>query len=245
MVINPNALGLGLPPGTLRVQPSYWYADEPARPDTWSRLLPAREAAGLQPVLLTERQHLFVDQVADADDLDPVATLTDLWAYVQPEEEDDDAHLETAPFTRTWPGLAAPGEQDGDPDERAALLALELAQDDKYFKGSRAALVPARCSADIPAALGWSGACNHTDAVALSTVLRSWEDRFGIRVVGLGADVMSLSVAAPPRTMEHALAVAAEHHAFCPDNVWQGTESLAEYAAEAVLGQREWWFWWD
>lgn len=237
-MINPNALDLDLPPGTVRVGPSCWSADEPATPDTWSRLLPAREAAGLQPVLLTEKQHLNSGQVGDADDHDLLETLTELWDHVQPEDDDgEDA--------QPWPGLAPPGEMAADPDAQAALLAAELVTDDKYFKGARAALVPARRSADIVTSLGWGGACNHTDAIMLATVLRSWEDRFGIRVVGLGPDIMSLSVAAPPRTMEHALAVAAEHHAFCPDNVWQGAGSIEEYAAEAVLGQDEWWFWWD
>ncbi|WP_175412291.1 DUF4253 domain-containing protein [Streptomyces sp. TRM64462] len=238
MVINPNALGLDLPPGTVRVQPSYWYANEPATHDTWSRLLPAREAAGLQPVLLTETQHLSASQRGDADDRDVSATLAELWAYVQEDEEPEYGD-------EPWPGLAAPGEPTADPDAQAAELAAELATDDKHFKGAHAALVPARRSADIVTALGWGGASNHTDAVQLATVLRSWEDRFGIRVVGLGPDFMSVSVAAPPRTREHALAVAAEHHAFCPDNVWQGAGSLEEYAAEAVLGQTEWWFWWD
>ncbi|WP_149182353.1 DUF4253 domain-containing protein [Streptomyces sp. TRM49041] len=239
MVINPNALGLDLPPGTVRVHPSYWFADEPATHDTWSRLLPAREAAGLQPVLLTERQHLSASQSGeDADDRDLLETLTKLWDFVQPiDEEGQDA--------QPWPGLAPPGTPAREPDAQAVLLAAELATDDRYFKGTHAALVPARRSADIVTALGWGGAFNHADAAALATVLRSWEDRFGIRLVGLGSDIMSLSVAAPPRTWEHALAVAAEHHAFCPDNVWQGADSLEEYATEWVLNQTEWSFWWD
>ncbi|MCH0541367.1 DUF4253 domain-containing protein [Streptomyces sp. MUM 203J] len=234
MVINPNALGLDLPPGTVRVQPSYWYADEPATPETWSRLLTAREATGLQPVLLTEKQYLGPGRSGDPDDHDLAATLSRLWGLAQEVGEEE-----------PWPGFAAPGTGTVAPDARAALLARELATDDDYFKGARPALVPARRSADIPAALGWGGACNHTDAAVLSTVLRSWEDRFGIRVVGLGSDLMSLSVAAPPRTGEQALAVAREHFAFCPDNVWQGTGSLEEYAEQEVLGQEEWCFWWD
>jgi hypothetical protein len=51
-------------------------------------------------------------------------------------------------------------------------------------------------------------------------------------------------VAAPPATFEHALNVAAEHHAFCPDNVWQGSGSLEEYA-KGLVGAERWSFWWD
>ncbi|MCH0539164.1 DUF4253 domain-containing protein [Streptomyces sp. MUM 203J] len=44
-----------------------------------------------------------------------------------------------------------------------------------------------------------------------------------------------MSAAAPPRTLPDALVVAAEHHAFCPDNVWQGSGSLDAYAKELLL----------
>ncbi|MER7111299.1 DUF4253 domain-containing protein [Streptomyces sp. NPDC000229] len=241
MVINPNALGLDLPPGTLRVQPSLWYADEPATPDTWARLLPAREATGMQPVLLTETQYFHATQVADPDDHDPATTLTDLWTELA--QEEDAATL--APFSATWPGLAPAGGTATDPDDTAARVTAELTGDDDWLKGARGALVPARRSADIPAVLGWGGATNHTDAVQLSTILRSWEDRFGIRVVGLGPDLLTVSVAAPPHTMADALATAAEHYAFCPDNVWDGYETLRAYAAEEVLDRHDWTFWWD
>ncbi|MET9799146.1 DUF4253 domain-containing protein [Streptomyces sp. NPDC006368] len=244
MVINPNSLGLDLPAGAVRVQPSFWYADEPAASDTWGRLLPAREAAGLQPLLLTEVQYLHPSQVADPDDHDPVAVLARLWEEVQ-EEDEDEPDASVAPFTRAWPGLAPPGEGDADPDAVAARVAAELAEGDEWLDGARGALVPARRSADIPGVLGWGGAAHHADALELSTVLRSWEERFGIRVVGLGPDLLTVSVAAPPRTMAGALAVAAEHYAFCPDNVWDGYDTIGAYAAEEVLDRHHWTFWWD
>lgn len=65
-------------------------------------------------------------------------------------------------------------------------------------------------------------------------------------VLALEPDMLYVSVAAPPTTMTEALAVAAEHFAFCPDTAWQGhEESLTEYAAVRVLGKRAWSFWWD
>ncbi|MFF8830787.1 DUF4253 domain-containing protein [Streptomyces sp. NPDC015131] len=252
MVINPNALGLDLPPGTPRVQPSLWYADEPATPGTWARLLPAQDATGMRPVLLGEVETLFLhpSQVGDPDDHDPAAVLAGLWAE-SAEEEDPEA---LAPFSRAWPGLAPPtgpvtgagaGRKDTGPEEAAARLAAELAGSEDWLKGVRGALVPARRGADIPAALGWGGAANHTDAARISAVLRSWEDRFGARLVGLGPDLLTVSVAAPPRTLADAVAVAAEHYAFCPDNVWDGFDSLSDYAAEEVLDRPDWSFWWD
>ncbi|WP_432020488.1 DUF4253 domain-containing protein [Streptomyces sp. 1222.5] len=48
---------------------------------------------------------------------------------------------------------------------------------------------------------------------------------------------LDLSVAAPPQTLDEALAVAVEHFAFCPDNIWQGYESIRLYAEEALVDQ--------
>ncbi|MGW0698891.1 DUF4253 domain-containing protein [Streptomyces sp. NPDC002867] len=110
---------------------------------------------------------------------------------------------------------------------------------------ARGALVPAPRSADLLASLGRHGACNHTDTATLTAVLRSWEDRFGTRIVAVHFDRLDLSVARPPRTMEEAPAVAAEHHAFCPDTVWQGYETIRAYAAEGLLNKEHWTFWWD
>ncbi|WP_318218609.1 DUF4253 domain-containing protein [Streptomyces sp. SCL15-6] len=55
---------------------------------------------------------------------------------------------------------------------------------------------------------------------------------------------MHLSVAAPPHRREDALCIAAEHFAFCPDNIWQGTHhDLAAYAEELVH-LNYWALWW-
>jgi hypothetical protein len=88
---------------------------------------------------------------------------------------------------------------------------------------------------------------NHENDVArLCAVLRSWEDRFGIRVVALTFDQLVLSVAAPPTTLAEAEAVAAEHFAFCPDNITQGHHTtLKAYAEQEVLDEEVWSFWWD
>jgi hypothetical protein len=154
-----------------------------------------------------------------------------------------------APYGPEWPGLAPAIEPESavDPDVRAAEIADSLADSGTWLKEPRLALVPARRSADIPAAIGWSGQINYEGDVArLCAVLRSWEDRFGIRVVALTVDQLVLSVAAPPTTQEEAEAIAAEHFAFCPDNITQGHhDTLRAYARHAVLNQQVWSFWWD
>ncbi|MEV8438671.1 DUF4253 domain-containing protein [Actinosynnema sp. NPDC051121] len=66
--------------------------------------------------------------------------------------------------------------------------------------------------------------------------------RLGGRVVDVGEEAaLVLSVASPPTTHEAALAVAAEHFASCPDNVW-GESSLARYA-ERLIGDHSWTSW--
>ena len=62
--------------------------------------------------------------------------------------------------------------------------------------------------------------------------------------VGIGFDTLFFSVGRPPATDEDALAVAAEHFAVCPDNVWQNAVSFRDYAAE-IKGRGVWTFWWD
>jgi Domain of unknown function (DUF4253) len=108
----------------------------------------------------------------------------------------------------------------------------------------RLGLVAVRRGADALVATGWTGAVNYFQPVApLAAVVRSWEDRFGARVVGLGGATALLSVAAPPVTYEHALQVAAEHLICCPDSIL-GARTLAEYA-EQICGETTWSFWWD
>jgi hypothetical protein len=89
------------------------------------------------------------------------------------------------------------------------------------------------------------GAANvHQDPVLMSAVLRSWEDRWAARVVEIGFDTLTLTVGIPPRDRQRALALAAEHFAFCPDNITQGAGTVAAYA-ESLRNSPVWTFWWD
>ncbi len=142
-----------------------------------------------------------------------------------------------APFGREFPGLAIVKRAPN--DDVVDLVARAVSAEPR-----RLGLVRVERPADVVAAVGWEGALNYTDARSLSTVLRSWEDRFGAVVVGLGFDVMTLAVRRPPATDDEALRVAAELYAFCPDQVQQGTDSIAAYA-KLLKDQVRWDFWWD
>jgi Domain of unknown function (DUF4253) len=115
---------------------------------------------------------------------------------------------------------------------------------------ARLGLVAADRGADVLAVIGWHGPGAYIQETArLAAVVRTWEDRFGARVVGIGFDTLYLSVAAPPVTFEHALQVAAEHFAFSTDTILAGLigfkpHPLAAYA-EQLLNERSWSFWWD
>jgi hypothetical protein len=254
-------LGLALPPGRLvdeapngpRHEPLLWYADRPASSGDWAALAAPAARVGLLPVLVeTQGVHgggpsewwLRPESMSYPGDHDAEEVLAEFW---EEHQEVYEAEYEEGAPGPDWPGLASAGAPDTDPDVRAAEVA-------DWVSGGRGsafhhpclALVPARRSADIPAAIGWTGPLNHDNDVArLCAVLRSWEDRFGIRVVALTSSDLLVSVAAPPSTAAEAEAIAAEHLAFCPDAIWQtGPGDLVSYAKE-LIGERSWSFWWD
>ncbi|MEU6480789.1 DUF4253 domain-containing protein [Streptomyces sp. NPDC047017] len=240
-----RALGLRLPPGSLIDatddgpwrEPLLWCAGRPVAPGNWAALGTPAARVGLLPVLIElggervgpEDWELMPGETTYPGDHDAEDVLAEYW--------EDCAGEEDGP----WPGLAGGLPPAAAPDTRAAEVADSLAGGRPWLKDPHLALVPARRSADIPAAIGWSGPLNHDNDVArLCAVLRSWEDRFGIRVVALGFDHLTVSVAAPPGTYAEAEAVAAEHLAFCPD----AADDLAE-CARGLVGERTWHFWWE
>lgn len=148
------------------------------------------------------------------------------------------------PYGERFPGLTPrPPVEREVAVEHASAIAAELPLGDLV-------VVPAARPADILAATGWTGSCNHHhDVVGLSAVLRSWEDRFGALLVRLGRAELVLAVAEPPRSADEALRVAAEHWSFCCDAYQTYTgqmsaDTLRQYAAR-IIGKRSWRFWWD
>ncbi|WP_307668264.1 DUF4253 domain-containing protein [Streptomyces sp. V2I9] len=271
---DPAASGLDLPPGSLVdatldgpwPEPLLWYADGPAELRDWARLRDAGRRVGLLPVLVTcgrrdqwpEEWDLSPDSASYPGDHDAEEVLAGYRTGSVADEPDDgpDAHEHGEDRSGAdagaglRPGLAPVPVREAaeDADTTAEGLAGVVAADaDLWLGETRMALVPARRSADIPAAIGWSGAVNHENDVArLCAVLRSWEDRYDARVVVLGFDTMIVSVGRPPGTIEEARALAAEHYAFCPDTIDQAPpHDIDLYAEKAVLNQEAWSFWWD
>ncbi|MEJ2856879.1 MULTISPECIES: DUF4253 domain-containing protein [unclassified Saccharothrix] len=252
-----RSLSVPLPPGRAKAseeeedsdRPALWLSDGPAPEGLWARLRAEHARSGLWPLLLDALDDQAEDyrpwgsgefvpgEMSSPDEHDPAALLADWWAqYAEPAEPT------TAPFGARWPGLAPAPDEVGEPDAVADGLAEHLLSE---HRSMRLGLVATDRGADALTNVGWFGPANYTnDTAEISAVLRSWEDRFGARVVGVGFSTLLLSVAAPPTTPEAALAVAAEHFAFCPDNVWQGVSPLTAYA-ERLVGDHSWSFWWD
>jgi len=247
--------GLDLPPGRL-VTATVWLSDEPAPPGLWARLRAAQPDSGRWPLLIAEetRDHdpwvdgeLYPEDATAPEGHDPAKLLAAWWhEYTRIDEDDLLSPVArrdvTAPFGSEWPGPAAAPPPGADPDALAARYAAYLTGEGPWRLG----LVAAGRGPDALAVAGWSGPANYADTGEIAAVLRDWERRFGVRVVGAGASTLHVSVAAPPRDRAEALRVAAEHFAFCPDNVWQGRSpfTLAAYA-DRLVDADAWTFWWD
>lgn len=140
------------------------------------------------------------------------------------------------PDAADFPGLAPAIDEDIDP------LRLEIA------------LRPV-ASPDRPSPRGSSSGRAHQarlgrhhqqgwEPAQLSAVLRSWEDRFGARLLEVGFADIRLVVSRPPRTLDEALPIAAEHVAFCSECARMGLRHVRELA-QTLVGNPFWDFWWD
>lgn len=226
-------------------RPAFWMTEKPVTGELWARLRAEHPRSGLWPVLLEESVQpwsagqIAPDTAEEIDNYNPAMFMAEVWSdWVEQaaEEQIDDL----APYGRHCPGLAPPGTLVADPGYVADWYAGLLAE-----RGMPLGLAAVDRGADALAVMGWQGALHHNEWTApLAAVVRSWENRFGVRVVAMGFNTLELSVAAPPYTPEHALHVAAEHWAFCPDSIVQGPGTLIDYAEE-IRGRNAWSFWWD
>ncbi|MFE1787876.1 DUF4253 domain-containing protein [Streptomyces sp. NPDC059525] len=260
--------GISLPPGRMITSDEgagdmhpLWLSDSPASADLWAQLRGEHAASGLWPLLLDSLDpheadfrpwgcgELSPERMSSPDEHDAEELLAHWWQdYTATDEDDDQLTAEerlavTGPFGQTWPGTAATREISADPDGMAEQYAQAfLAQNPQ----ARLGLVSAPRGADALTAVGWDGPANYdNDTATFSAVVRGWEDRFGARVVGVGFSTLHLSVAAPPSGPEEALAIAVEHFAFCPDNIWQGAHRDLVAYAEHLIDLNCWEFWWD
>ncbi|MFI1786193.1 DUF4253 domain-containing protein [Streptomyces rubiginosohelvolus] len=239
-----------------------WLSDEPTAAGLWAQMHAEHGGSGKWPLLLDALDpedaefrpwgtgEVFPEQMSAVTSHAPTALLAKWWAtYTAVDEDDDmlsaDRRLAvTAPFEPSWPGRASSREAVVSADQLAADYAEVFLSDHPQ---SRLGLVTAASGAEALTTAGWSGPANYdNDTAKFSAIVGDWEKRFGARVVAVGFSTVHLSVAAPPTTEVDALLVAAEHFAFCPDNIWQGRRpyTLAAYA-EQLIGVHYWDFWWD
>lgn len=128
-----------------------------------------------------------------------------------------------APFGPAFPGLAPTlPRRDGD-----RLVA-------EADGAGRLGLVSCRRPADAVALAGWTGTINRIEAVKVSAVLRSWEDRFGAVLVGLGFATITLLVPRAPVSEDDVLRVAAEVAALCPDALCCATLRMTTMTSSTV-----------
>lgn len=141
-----------------------------------------------------------------------------------------------------WPGLAPAvpdsGQDAAEVHRRVLRDAIHLGE--SFYVPPHLALVRAERPADIPAVMSWDAEAPHE---LLSAMLRSWEDRFGARVVAFEGATLHVSVARPPLTAADASLVAFEHVLLGDDN-HGGQLHFADYA-NYLSGTEHWQFWWD
>jgi len=216
----------------------------------WAALSAARQQTGLVPFLLG---HLHgeptrpwdteeFDVPADPgvlDQVDAAEVLSDRWEGEMPSEEEleeDDEWAEMiAPFGAQFPGLASP--------EPTTLSSDRLDEVLGSLPAARIGLVPAARPADVLPLIGWTPS-DQSDALPIAAVVRSWEDRFGARLLRVGFAEFSLLVDRPPRTTEHAQHIAAEHIAFCDECAGKGLRDISRIT-DNLMQTPIWTFWWD
>jgi hypothetical protein len=231
---------------------------EPGR--VWDALSAVRDQTGLVPILLDglsgetsrpwdEGEFEDPEDPRRADGLDPAAFLEVGWSG-RLSDDDDDLAAQVGPFGRAFPGLAPPElTRTVIPARRQQALDLLLPQvraRKKPHAPARIGLVAADRPADVPAAIGWLGLTNlpiDQALLNLCAVLRSWEDRFGAVLIDVGFDDLRLLVERPPRSLEAAERIAAEHFALA-DECTDGSRNIPGIAASLVKACI-WTFWWD
>jgi uncharacterized protein DUF4253 len=231
-----------------RVRPEYgqapvaWVTDSAVRDSglVWLALSDLAPETGLQPVLLLDPCGLFwrPADMAKLAQADAAALLEGMWyegfsPFPRPQ----------SPLTPAFPGLASPAASE--------LAATEISEALARFGSARVGLVAASRPADILAVTGWLATDAFQDPLPVAAVLRSWEDRFGASLVQAGPSAeLRLLVRRPPRTDEHARAVAAEIWAFADAWIDQTPEGRIDVTTLAEIAPRVrdapiWGLWWD
>jgi hypothetical protein len=197
----------------------------------WSALTDMHGETSLVPLVVNDDDDMDEDlftgpsDAAEIDRLDIAELLAARW-------QDD-------PF----PGLAPATDGGLSSSVRTAAL--------RSLRPARIGLVAARRPADVLPAVGWTCFDDPAyddgirNAVWIGAVLRSWEKRFGARLLAIGPGAqVRLLVSRPPQTLDAAEKIAAEHSAFCDECAGQGLRTVREIAP-VLVDAPIWTFWWD
>lgn len=255
-------LGVGRPATARRpaTEAVLWLTDE-RRLDVaiaWRRLVDLFPVTGLWPLQLTPLGADQHDRPWDSGELEPVplarvdalqtaVVLAHGWADSLVPLGDDPYVEHLRPFGAAFPGLAPPLRHQ----DRPATVPADAVE---RWKPARLGLVRCRRPADAVASIGWQGAINSRSAEQVSAVLRSWEDRFGVVLAGLGFATLTLLVPHPPADERAALPLAAELAALCPDVLSEDgpMDGFGYVAGGTIAGLARslvdrpiWTLWWD
>ncbi|MBV9993451.1 MAG: DUF4253 domain-containing protein [Alphaproteobacteria bacterium] len=170
---------------------------------------------------------------------DPGFTITEL---------DETGEQRTLSKADTWQRLLAPPPEPALGEWPAAAAApqqgLSVVRDvptGKLLDKVHIVLLPAGDWTEAPALLNWGGWNGCPPPEYHVAALRSWRQRYGAELVGMGGDALNLTVARRPLSRDEALALAREHYLYCSDAVDQTLRPLALH-----LMSDDWWsFWWD
>jgi len=251
-------------------EPAAWVTVRPV-PDAgrvWLALSGITARTGLQPLLQVgpegwEPGDDFIEptDITGLDDADAADLLARGWGDgtldSDPEEYalygaqygfeysswDDDPEwvARFAPYGEVFPGLA--------PATSGQVPEAEIGRAVDLMGPAHVCLVQASRPADVLPLIGWHPTDLFQTALPVAAILRSWEGRFGARLlrIGPGAE-LRLLVERPPRTMQEATPVAAELLAL--SGTWVNPEnghslrSISEIAPCLVDNPLSG-FWWD
>lgn len=204
------------------------------------------------------------DRLSHPDDLHALRQVEDedalessrKWCAENPQTCGKDAILRDDQLRMTVinPGhLASGGERDREPPlgewpERPAgwgsqsLLAVTMdLRTGRLIQKVYVLLVPTDDWTTIPAYLHWGIRYLPEYHVA---ALRSWRDRYGAELVGLGPSFMNIRIQRRPQTREEALALARESYLYSRNTIDLGFRTYSSLAA--ALMSSDWWFFsWD
>lgn len=114
----------------------------------------------------------------------------------------------------------------------------------KFLDNVYLTVIPTDDWTTIPAYLRWGDWNENPAAEWHVAAMRTWRDRYGVELVGMGFDTLNLRVNHPARSREEAVDLALAQYVYCSDIVDQGVGSINQLAKD--LMENDWWFfWWD